>query len=87
MADFDKLIKNPEKCLLDRRHGIFIEHLAIFLDHLHNQKGILKLIMHRIVPLILDDLLEGSQWLGCEEQQELLVLLDCRVDEFADDVA
>lgn len=67
MTDFDQLIENSEQSFFDRRHGIFVKHLAVSLYHFDNQKSVLELIVNRIVSLIFNDFLEGSEKFGCKE--------------------
>ena len=60
MADFDKLIEDSKQCLFNWRHGIFIEHPSISLDHLDNKESILELMMNGIISLVFNDLFYWS---------------------------
>lgn len=87
MRHFDELIENLKQSLFDRRHRIFIDHLAIFLHHLNNQKRIFVLIRNRIIHLVLYNLLDWPQRFLWKLFKESFVLLNRSVDYFSDDIA
>lgn len=87
MGNFNELIKDLQNMIFNRRHGIFIVHLPIFLDNSHDQKSIFKKIINRIIALIFDNILDGPQWPHSIRGEESFILLNSRVNELSDDVA
>lgn len=87
MTDLDELIENSEESFFDRRNGIFKEHMSIFLQHLINEKCVLKLIMNRIVSLVLNDSFNRSKSLIGKVQKEVLIFFNSSIDKLSDNIA
>ena len=86
MRHLHQLVKDLHQLVLHEPHLVLVKDLPFPLVHLHYEEGVLKLVVYGVLALFNDDVLESTDGFVAEGFEELLVLLDGFVDQFADDV-